>query len=157
MKMVLAKFFFLLCFSASLMGYPFSDNGDGSVSDTSTNLVWQKCSRGQNADSTCTGTATKTTWSLALLHCKNLSLGQRIWRLPNINEMRSLVNPAIFSRFITPYIDSISFPSTVRDKYWSSSTMAGSAGLAYFVDFSDGSQDTQNKVTAAFVRCVSGP
>jgi hypothetical protein len=156
MKMVLLKFFFLLCFSASLMGYPFSENGDGSVTDTGTGLVWQKCSRGQNTDATCTGTATKTTWSLALLHCKNLSIGSRTWRLPNVNELRSLLNPAIYSNFV-PNIDSTSFPSTVADKYWSSSTVTGSASLAYFVDFSGGGQHSQNKVTAAFVRCVSGP
>ena len=156
MKMVLPKFFFLLCFSASLMGYPFSDNGDGSVTDTGTGLVWQKCSRGQNTDATCTGTATKTTWSLALLHCKNLSIGSRTWRLPNINEMLSLVNPAIYSSSPSvPYIDSTSFPSTLMDKYWTSS---GYASVALFVNLGNGGQANDYKVfAAAYVRCVSGP
>ena len=160
MKMVLAKFFFLLYFSASLMGYPFSDNGNGSVTDIGTGLVWQKCSRGQNTDATCTGTATKTTWSLALLHCKNLSIGSRTWRLPNANDLTSLFNPAIYTSSI-PYIDPTNFPPTVGDKYWSSSTVAGSPSLAYFLDFIGGGSNywlsSQNKVTAAYVRCVSGP
>ena len=149
-------FFGIFGLFSTLFGYPFTDNGDGSVLDTGTNLVWQKCSRGQNNDSTCTGTATKTTWSLALLHCKNLAIGSRTWRLPNINELRALVNPAIYSSSI-PYISSTSFPSTVMDKYWTSTTVTGSSSLAFFVDFGNGGQATQNKVTAAFVRCVSGP
>lgn len=157
MTLLIQNFFFFFWLILPLFGYPFSDNGDGSVTDTGTGLVWQKCSRGQNADSTCTGTATKTTWSLALLHCKNLSLGQRTWKLPNINEMRSLVNPANTDTSALPFIDPTGFPSTARDKYWSSSTVFGSPSIVYFVNFFDGSQDTQNKVTAAFVRCVSGP
>ncbi len=156
MTLLVQKIFFFFWLILPLFGYPFSDNGDGSVTDTGTGLVWQKCSRGQNTDATCTGTATKTTWSLALLHCKNLSIGSRIWRLPNINEIRSLVNPAIYLSSV-PYIDSTSFPSTVADKYWSSSTVTGSPSLAYFVGFSDAGQGNQNKVTSAFVRCVSGP
>lgn len=147
------KIIFLLFLSVSLKGYPFTDNGDGSVSDTSTGLVWQKCSRGQNADSTCTGTATKTTWSLALLHCKNLNIGSRIWRLPNINELTSLVNPAVYT-YSFPPIDSNSFPSTVINIYWSSSTVEGNPSNAYT---KDSNTYIQNKVTAAYVRCVSGP
>jgi hypothetical protein len=148
--------FWIFGLFSTLFGYPFTDNGDGSVLDTGTNLVWQKCSRGQNNDSSCTGTATKTTWSLALLHCKNLAIGSRTWRLPNANELRSLVNPSIYSSSI-PFISSTSFPSTVMDKYWTATTVSDSISLAFYVDFSSGGQDKQNKVTSAFVRCVSGP
>ena len=147
----------ILC-TTSLFGYPFNDNGDGSVTDTFTNLIWQKCSRGQNNDSTCSGTATGATWKNALLYCKNLNLNSRAWRLPNINELSSLINPAIYSNDI-PHIDSVNFPSTIRNIYWSSTTDLRSGGIvsALRINFDDGKNDSLNKHYGAYVRCVSGP
>ncbi len=47
----------------------FTDNGDGTVTDHGTGLVWQKCSKGQNALD-CSGTATTENWSTALQYCR---------------------------------------------------------------------------------------
>ena len=152
---MLFRILFLLCFASSLIGYPFTDNGDGSILDNGTGLIWQKCSRGQNTDATCSGTATVTSWSLALIHCKNLSIGSKTWRLPNIKELRSLVNPAIYSSSL-PYIDSNSFPSTMAGMYWSSTTSRSNVS-AWYMSFSNGNNDIQNKAYDAYVRCVSGP
>ena len=146
--------FWIFGLFSTLFGYPFTDNGDGSVLDTGTSLVWQKCSQGQNNDSTCSGTATKTTWSLALLHCKNLVIGSRTWRLPNANELRSLVDPSRGSTSSTV------FPTPIAiGLYWTSTTAPYNVSptSAYFVNLYSGSMGSQNKAYSAYVRCVSGP
>jgi hypothetical protein len=41
----------------------FTDNGDGTVTDTATGLQWKRCSEGQSWDgATCSGTATNYYW-----------------------------------------------------------------------------------------------
>ncbi|MCX5896253.1 MAG: DUF1566 domain-containing protein, partial [Proteobacteria bacterium] len=64
----------------------FVDNNDGTVTDTDTGLMWQK------------GTAPGTyVWQQALSYCQKLTLaGHNDWRLPNRNELQSLVD---YSRF----------------------------------------------------------
>ena len=56
------RFAGLLCALALPAWAAFTDNGDGTITDTSTGLVWDKCSRGQVWDNTtppgtCTATA----------------------------------------------------------------------------------------------------
>ena len=83
----------------------FIDNGDGTISDTSTGLMWQKA--------TAPGTYT---WEQALTYCENLTLpagGYSDWRLPNRNELQSIVD---YSRY-NPAIDTTFFPDTV-DVYY---------------------------------------
>ena len=69
----------------------FEDNGDGTVTDHLTGLVWLK-----NAN--CFGTRT---WANALTSCNSLASGAcgltdgsaaGDWRLPNVVELESLVN-----------------------------------------------------------------
>lgn len=60
----------------------FVDNGDGTVSDTATGLMWQQADNGAG-----------TIWGEALAYCENLSLaGYDDWRLPNIKELHSIVD-----------------------------------------------------------------
>ena len=40
----------------------FTDNGNGTINDNNTGLMWQKCSVGQNNDSTCSGSAVTYNW-----------------------------------------------------------------------------------------------
>jgi len=69
----------------------FTDNGDGTVTDNQTGLIWMKEAR-------CFGTRT---WDNALTDCNGLADGQcglsdgsqaGDWRLSNINELASLVH-----------------------------------------------------------------
>jgi hypothetical protein len=100
---------FFLC--ASLWGAPFADNGNGTVTDSATRLVWQKCSAGQGTTlGNCgTGSISWYTLSDAFKFCEELILGGRSdWRLPNINELMSIIdytkdNPLlIHPYFLTP-------------------------------------------------------
>lgn len=58
---------------------------DQAVLDRETGLVWQRTPAG----------ATATHWGSALSDCLNLSLGgRRGWRLPKVEELLSLIDPA---------------------------------------------------------------
>jgi hypothetical protein len=101
----------------------FKDNGDGTVTDKSTGLIWQK-------DSTC-----GMTWDQALAYCDSLSLGGYTdWRLPNIKELRSLVD---YCRY-NPAINSIYFLDTANSWYRSSTTYASYTDEAWGVHFDHG-------------------
>ena len=98
----------------------FKDNGDGTLTDKATGLIWLR-----NAN--CFGTRT---WNQALSDCNGLSSGQcgltdgsqpGDWRLPSIRELRSVFdysqqNPAI-GFFVLLLIQNLQI-----DHYWTSTT-----------------------------------
>lgn len=128
----------------------FTDNGNGTVTDSATNLIWQKCSNGQNTTD-CTGTATTVTWANAITYCNGLSLASKTWRLPNRNELQSIVDYTVFN----PSINTTAFPSTLFDSsYWSSTSLTLYANVGIFVY---GSVGSAQKSFLRYVRCVSGP
>jgi uncharacterized protein DUF1566 len=123
----------------------FKDNGDGTVSDTCTGLMWQK----DNAPSS-------YTWQDALKYCEALRLGGHLdWRLPNLRELQSIVdygrtNPAIDPLF-----------GAVPAWYWSSTTFPDPPNtVAWGIGFTSGFLDGYNVGVGqySFVRAVrSGP
>ena len=67
--------------------YPnYVDQGDETIIDYTTQLVWQKCPIGRTGSNCENGAEEYLNWQDALKACKNLSLGGRSWRLPNIKE-----------------------------------------------------------------------
>lgn len=60
----------------------FVDNGDGTVTDTSSGLMWQQADSGSTMD-----------WETALAYAETATLGgYDDWRLPNIKELQSIVD-----------------------------------------------------------------
>ncbi len=142
--------------SMNLFSAPFTDNGDGTVKDVATNLVWQKCSAGLSGTSCSSGSATLFTWVNAISYCNSLSLVGKTWRLPNIKELRSILD---LSKTTSPALDNSVFPNTkTGGYYWTSTTPVINSTLGWWVDFNEGySNDSYSKVTSTYVRCVSGP
>jgi len=131
----------LTVFAGASAGARYVDNGNGTVTDARTGLVWQQSDDGQYRN-----------WQNALGYCEGLSLGGHSdWKLPNIRELRSIVD---FSRYY-PAIDPVF--SCRSGLYWSSSTYANYPTIAWSVDFYDGYVDAYGKTTSSFdVRCVRG-
>jgi len=118
----------------------FTDNGDGTVTDNVTGLVWQKQDDGLVRD-----------WYNAGHYCDSLSLGGYTdWRLPNEYELQGIVN---YGRY-NPAIDPTYFPGTKSERYWSSSTLAATSNFAWFVHFYGGDVYFSHKTYASYVRCV---
>ena len=120
----------------------------------STGLLWQRCSAGLNNDTTCSGYERSYTWSEATSYCSSLSLGGKTWRLPTINELKSLVD---YGKSSSPSIDTAVFPNTQSYYYWSSSTYAQFTNGAWFVNFNYGGVSLNYKTNNYYVRCVTGP
>lgn len=116
-------------------GTRFVDNQNGTVTDQLTGLVWLK-----NA-----GCFTPESWSAALTAANQLASGQcglsdgstaGQWRMPNVNELESLVdvsqsNPAISAS--APFIN-----IAMANAYWSSTTYAAFTANAMAIRFIDG-------------------
>jgi hypothetical protein len=117
----------------------FTDNGDGTVTNNGTGLMWQQ------------GEAGKMTWSDALSYCVNQTLASRSgWRLPNIKELQSLCSYYGAS----PAINTAYFPDAKAEYYWTSTTYRDGFANARHLSFSSGDAGYQGKVNSLNVRCV---
>ena len=135
----------------------YTDNGDGTVTANSTGLMWQKCTVGLSGSTCATGSATSMDLSTSISTCEALSLASHTdWRLPNLLELESIVNPA----FESPAIDTTYFPATPSSgAYWSSTGNALFIGHSdvWQVEFGYGGSSLQNKTASTlYARCVRG-
>jgi hypothetical protein len=121
----------------------FIDNGDGTVTDTNTDLMWQQVTAPGNY-----------VWEGALTYCEGLSLaGHDDWRLPNRNELQSIVDYSTDD----PAIDKFFFPVTKSDPYWASTSYAINPSTAWGVDFGRGGiSGNGTKSNTFYVRAVRG-
>lgn len=135
-------FLFILAAPNTLLA-AYIPNGDGTVTDTRTRLVWQQDDDAEGAGA--------MSWKSALAYCENLSLaGKDDWRLPNRIEIDSIVDNTRSNPAIDPAFSALSM------KYWTSTTYAPSPSSAWFSAFNYGSTDYHgnSKTDLLYVRCV---
>ncbi|MBN2823830.1 MAG: DUF1566 domain-containing protein [Campylobacterales bacterium] len=135
-----------LCLLSGFANADFVKNGD-IVTDNTTNLQWQDSEDNTKID--------HFSWKEALDYCEDLTFGgYSDWRLPNLNELLSLVDYSKSS----PATDSI-FTHIINDYYWSSSSAWGGGTFnssSWRVNFQDGADGIEHKSYSNFVRCVRG-
>ncbi|TGK31678.1 DUF1566 domain-containing protein [Leptospira gomenensis] len=146
--------FFLVKPAAGYSG-PFQDNGNNTISDTRSGLIWQKCIAGLTAADCSGGAALSMNWTNALNYCNALMLnGVAGWRLPSIKELLSTVNYNS-----TDYtLPNAYFPSPgnpIIQFMWSSTGSAAntSRNNAYALRY-NGEFSLRTKSTAFHIRCV---
>lgn len=137
----------------------FTNNGDGTVTDSTTGLMWDRCAIGFT-DKDCTvGSATARSWEAALAAVDTANAdthrGHSDWRLPNRTELESLIditqaNTATSSNF------SAAFPNTPQTRFWSSTTDAYDNDNAWPIYFVDGNSYEALKTTPLNARLVRG-
>jgi len=118
----------------------FIDNGDETVTDPQTGLVWAKAAAQD-----------KQTWQDALGYCNTLYLaGQDDWRLPNIQELRSILRLSTGD----DGIDTSVFSGALDDPYWASTSFDASPSQAWAVAFNGNGDGWYTKNSTFNVRCV---
>jgi Protein of unknown function (DUF1566) len=148
----------------------FVDNGDGTVTDNNTGLLWMKCLQSRSGANceigpTINGVPVAAGYGYWGAHdeCTNLNFaGKTNWRLPNVNELRSIMD---YTR-IQPSIASV-FPGnaamlTIEDATWSSTTQTTIAlplyRNAWAPSYAIGRTLNDPKINGVnHVRCVANP
>lgn len=153
----------------------FTDNGDGTITDNNTGLMWEK--KGDNGglhdkDNSYywTGnTATMTIWDW--LDAVNLASfgGAQDWRIPNARELLSLASfdgvvPAAFNNNCVAGVSAVSGSCTKNLAYWTSTSdvstaLSGTTITAWYVmnaGLSVGTVYPDFKSDATYVRAVRG-
>ncbi len=151
----------------------FVDNGDGTVSDNQTGLMWEKkvngvacqhCledrypwspgleSLGLPAESPSIMDWLSATNGLTSTPNAQAGLaGYGDWRMPNIVELQTILDCS----FESPCIDPI-FGPTIPSAYWASATFADVAAQGWGVGFMNGLVGVANKGVSFYVRAVRG-
>lgn len=128
---------------------------DGVVIDKVHKLMWMRCSIGQQiVDGTCSGSATQLKWLDALNKAEQLTFaGFADWRLPNKNELNSIIELSCQM----PAINSDIFPATGSISYWTSSPYDDLESHVWTINFYDGTifaKDANQGIAARFVRSI---
>ncbi len=124
--------------ASSYSSVRYTDNGDGTVTDNRSGLIWLK-----NAN--CFG---RQNWERAMQSAANLANGQcglrdgsmrGMWRLPTIKEWKAMIDkkyrsPALSNAAGTgQWEEGDAFSGVQTWNYWSSTTRANSTGIAWYV------------------------
>ena len=128
------------CVRGAVVPHELTDLNDGTITDNYSGLRWQMQDDGIARD-----------WEQAISYCENLTLGGSVtWRLPNVRELGSIVNRAVYG----PAGHTTFFTNILSSPYWSSTTVKSDASRAWNVNFYDGTSDGYSKISTAYVRCV---
>ncbi len=146
----------------------FINNGDGTVTDKLTGLIWLK-------DANCAG---MKTWPEALNFVAELSAGGGCgltdtsgtgeWRLPNINELHSIISykyldPALSNSAGTaqwkddPSDPDPAFTHVQSNYYWSSTTFATNPDKVWYLDLKNGMSGIGDNTISYYVWPVRDP
>lgn len=150
----------------------YTDNGDGTITDNATGLMWEKLSD----DGSIHDKDTFYSWDndalvpwdgaftkIAALNGGGGFAGYTDWRLPNIRELESIVDrgrwPAIDPAFNTGCVAACTVTTcscTFMDYYWSSTSFQDGPGNAWLVGVEDGDVNYAFKSNIYYVRAVRG-
>jgi hypothetical protein len=145
----------------------YVDNGDGTITDLNTGLMWEK----KSDDGGIHDKDTTYQWSDAFaVHVVTLNstlfAGYNDWRLPNEKELVGIVNfeipfpgPTVSPAFNTgcaPACTVLTCSCTEPGTYWSATTYASTPAYAWGVFFGDSDPNVNGKLFPLLVRAVRG-
>jgi hypothetical protein len=113
-------------FPLSLPSERFVAQEDGAVSDTSTELMWQRCALGQKwTGSSCEGDPRSMTWSDAQRAAAAVNEDGTYffndWRVPSVRDLASIIE----RQCTQPRTNIEVFPATPADFFWTSTRRSG--------------------------------
>ncbi|OAD18933.1 protein containing DUF1566 [Candidatus Thiomargarita nelsonii] len=138
--------------------YRYTDNGDGTVTDNRTGLIWLK-------NTNCFG---QQNWKKAMQSAAKLAQGQcglrdgsraGMWRLPTIKEWEAMMD----TRYRKPALSNAAGTGQWKEgdafssvKYWYWSSTEHSTSSAWYVNLSVGSVSGNVKTSLNYVWAVRG-
>jgi hypothetical protein len=152
----------------------FHDNGDGTITDAKTGLMWEKKDQSGGLHDrlnsytwtmTSVGTAadgTLFTTFLAGLNASGGFAGHTDWRIPTISELETIIDysgsfPTVSAAFNSGCVAACSVTTcscTVQSGYWSSTSIASPPTLGWLANFSGGDVNAIPKGVSDFARGV---
>jgi hypothetical protein len=146
-------------------GTPTSPNYQTPISNTvrdlSTGLHWQQCADGLSGTGCASGSAKTYSWQAALSRVLAVNQakfsGYNDWRLPNRNELASIVDHSTYNPALDVTVF-IGFPKAngVTPNFWTSSPYAADASKAWSVGFKDGEVVFVNVANPRYILLVRG-
>lgn len=108
----------------------FHDNGDGTVTDRQSMLVWMRCAAGQQWQAArCIGPADSVGFDDARRHVERVNSDGKAfhtdWRLPALRELASITDRGCIAMHGAPRTNSAVFPQTPPAAFWSATARPG--------------------------------
>lgn len=134
----------------------FTDNGDGTVVDTVSGLMWMRCALGQDwTGETCAGEARTLPW--ASTHAAAEEINQsgdhffNDWRVPGLRDLAMIIERECRD----PRINLTVFPNTASAFFWTSTEREDDAeDRAYALSFGPEGVEPHTKSLAHHLRLV---
>ena len=109
--------------------------GEIVVLDIRNGLMWQGCHAGLSGVKCDIGTSEEMIWGRALEYCETLNwAGYNDWYMPNVKELRSIVD----EERSDPAIDPIAFPATTPGRYLTSTSHSNIPWWSWSAHFYEG-------------------
>lgn len=144
----------------------YLDNGDGTITDLTTGLTWEKLSYDGSIHDWNGAYRWETAFvsKIATLN-STVFAGHTDWRVPNHKELVSILDLEMYSPSVSPAFHSGCTPGctvtscscTSSTWYWSSTSLTINGSYAFYVLFSDGLVNLEPKTLFLRVRAVRGP
>jgi hypothetical protein len=135
----------------------FQDNGDGTVTDTASGLMWMRCSVGQTwQHGDCVGDLTSVDWRSAQAVAETIngdgSFFFSDWRIPKLPDLATIIE----RQCQDPRINLTVFPETPAAAFWTSTGRPGdeSEDSVYALSFGPEGVQRMQKDQLNYVRLV---
>jgi hypothetical protein len=136
----------------------FTDNGDGTLTDTQSGLMWMRCALGQRwTGSRCSGHPSALTWKSAqdaarALNAQGGYASHADWRMPHIPELAMIVE----RQCANPRVNLALFPDTSPTYFWTATGRRGPGqdAQAYRLSFGPEGAGPDRKDALHYARLV---
>lgn len=135
----------------SLEETPWTDNGDGTLGDERTDLMWKRCPEGLVGERCNRGRLAYLTWEQAQTRARQSNFaGYNDWRIPRLDELRRLIQPGCE----LPAVNLAAFPNTPSGWFWFASAEAFNSPRAGQLGFAFGENFSANQRHVVHLRLV---